>query len=78
MVSLKTSGVDNISDASDTIVKVEGSDIIVSGSAGRLITITEINGSVIYRATSQGYSRINAPFGVYIVNVDGITKKIII
>lgn len=78
VVTLQTSGIAEVIDSADVIVKAEGTDIVVTGATGQPIIISSLNGCVMYKSVSQGYNRFNVESGVYIVNVGGKVAKVVI
>ena len=78
-----TTGVANVSADAAIEVSVRGRDIIVSGAmAGQLIHVYNLTGSLVLSATAAddtaGICADALPSGIYIVNTNSITRKIIL
>ena len=50
----------------------------IYGVNGEIIIEGEYENVSVYSITGQQYSTLNVPAGVYIVNVDGITTKVLV
>ena len=50
----------------------------VYGGIGEIIIEGEYENVSVYSITGQKYSTLNVPAGVYIVNVDGVSSKVLV
>ena len=74
-VTIDQSGLDSIL-AAGLKVAVEGRDIVVTGAAGKLVTINAIDGKTLHSAT--GDARVAVAPAVYLVTADGKTVKVLV
>lgn len=74
-VTIDQSGVDAVL-AAGMKVAVEGKFIVVTGAAGKLVTINAVDGKTIHSA--QGDARVAVNSAIYLVTVDRKTVKVIV
>lgn len=74
-LTVRTSGIDAIL-SGDARIYVEETRICVTGVGARHIAVISSNGSVIY--SGDGDTRIDVIPGIYMVNIDGQTVKLIV
>lgn len=74
-VTIDQSGLDSIL-AAGLKVAVEGRDIVVTGAAGKLVTVNAIDGKTLHSAT--GDARVAVAPAVYLVTADGKTVKVLV
>ncbi len=75
-VTIAKSGIDDIFAAGAVKVFVEGKQIIVSGAAGKTVTIVSTDGKTLYNA--EGNARVNVLSGIYLVTVNRSTVKVVV
>lgn len=75
-VSIEQSGLDEVSSAAGLNVSVDGRDIVVSGAAGKAVTIVTVDGKVLRRAI--GDLRVAVAPAVYLVTVGDTTVKLLV
>ena len=74
-VTIDQSGIDAVL-AAGMKVAVEGKFIVVTGAAGKLVTINAVDGKTIHSA--QGDARVAVNSAIYLVTVDRKTVKVIV
>ncbi len=71
-------GTKDIAGVDDVIADNIASNLIVYGANGEIVIEGEYNNVAIYSISGQKYSSLKVPAGIYIVNVDGNTTKVIV
>ena len=64
--------------AADVTIRTSTGAIIVNGVANDVVTVAGVDGRVLRTVDAQGSVRIAVEPGVYIVNVAGVTAKVLV
>ena len=67
----------NVSGIEENIIE-EYNKPNVYGGQGEIIVTGEYNNVSVYSVSGQAYNSLQVPSGLYIVNVDGVTSKVIV
>ena len=72
-----TVGINDIN-ATDMNVNVEYRSIVITGAAGKTIDVYTTDGALVAQRTATDTERISLSRGMYIVNVAGVTYKVLV
>ena len=71
-------GTTNVAGVEDIIADETTNKVKVYGTVGEIKIEGEYENASVYSLTGQEYHSLNVPAGIYIVNVDGKTNKVIV
>jgi hypothetical protein len=62
----------------DVIADSDASNVKVYGGQGQIIVQGDYNNVDVYNLAGQRLNSLNVPAGIYVVNVDGNTTKVVV